>query len=333
MEIIDRYVSAVVKRLPEKSRAEVERELRVNIQDMLPDEYEEADVHQVLLSLGNPADLAAQYYEPKRYLISPERYANYMYVLKIVSIVAAIVIPFAAIVTVLTDAQGDSPIDLLVRMIVQTIVMAFQAVFVVFGCVTLIFALLERVDTKYSQWPYTGKPWTIKDLEAVQVMNSRSIDKTEPIFSIVISVFFAIVICFYPDLLGWYSKADGEWDITPLFNAEVLRAYVPFVLALSVFGIVIAVLKLIQQKWSMRTAWMNVLFDVCIIVFICAFFLNGDLFTDAFIEKFALGVKADSDSLESIWDKSSYGLAAFITLSMVWDGISGLFKARKSLDR
>lgn len=333
MEIIDRYVYAVVKRLPEKSRAEVERELRSNIDDMLPDDYEEADVHEVLLSLGNPADLAAQYYETKRYLISPERYANYIYVLKIVSIVASILVPIAAIVSVLTDAQGEGTIDLIVRMFVQTIVMAFQAAIVVFGCVTLIFALLERVDSKYSQWPYTGQPWTIKDLEAVQVTNSRSVDKSEPIFSIVLSVIFAIFVCFYPELVGWYQKVDGEWIITPLFHVEVLRAYVPFLLALSVFSIVIAALKLIQQKWTMRLAWMNVLFNACNIVFICAFFLNGDLFADAFIEKFALVIEVDPDSLERIWDKCRYGLAAFITVSMIWEAVSGLSKARKSLPR
>ena len=99
MDIIDRYVHAVVKRLPEKSRAEVERELRANIEDMLPDSYEEADVHKALLSLGNPAALAEQYRETKRFLISPELYGTYIYVLKIVSIIAALAIPVAAFVT------------------------------------------------------------------------------------------------------------------------------------------------------------------------------------------------------------------------------------------
>lgn len=202
MEVIDRYVYAVIKRLPEKSRAEVERELRENIADMLPDSYEEADVHKALLELGNPAELAEQYRETKRFLISPALYGSYIYVLKIVSIIIAIAIPIAAFVTVLTDAQETGTINFIAQMFGQIIVMALQAAFIAFGAVTLVFVFMDRFDKKYAQWPYTGKPWAIKDLQEVPGSHSRSIAKSEPIFLIVTSVVFGIAICFFPELLG-----------------------------------------------------------------------------------------------------------------------------------
>ncbi|MBO9600849.1 MAG: hypothetical protein J7559_23875 [Cohnella sp.] len=329
MEVIDRYVYAVVKRLPEKSRAEVERELRANIEDMLPDGYEEAEVHQALLSLGNPAVLAEQYRETKRYLISPELYGNYIYVLKIVSIVALIAIPIAAFVEVLTDAQGDSPFELLIRAFVQAIVMAFQAAMPLFGIVTLIFAFLERADKKYSQWPYTGKPWTIKDLNEVPAKHPRVISRYESIFSIVISVVFGIAVCFYPDLLAWYSNDNGEWSSVPIFNESELRPYIPFLLALTAFSVGLATLKLIQQKWTKHLAWLNVVLNVCDIAFICIFFLDPNLVSDAFISTFATNVETDLDSFRNTWDNSKHGLAALISIIMVVDGISGLIKARK----
>lgn len=329
MEVIDRYVYAVVKRLPEKSRAEVERELRSNIEDMLPDTYEEADVHKVLLSLGNPADLAEQYRETRRYLISPQLYGSYIYVLKIVSIVALFIIPIAAVIEVLMDAQGYGPGELFARAIVQSIVTAITAAFPLFGAVTLLFVFLERVDKKYSQWPYTGKPWTIKDLNEVPAAHPRSIAKSESIFSIVTSVVFGIAVCFYPEYIAWYSNENGDWSSIPVFIESELRPYIPFLLALTAFSVVLATLKLIQQKWTVHLAWLNVLFNVCNIAFVCTFFLDPNLVSEAFISTFATNVNSDLDSFRNIWEKSAYGLAACISVAMVWDGVNGVIKARK----
>lgn len=329
MEVIDRYVYAVVKRLPEKSRAEVERELRANIEDMLPDPCEEADIHKVLLKLGNPAELAEQYRETKRYLISPELYGNYIYVLKIVSIVALFVIPIAAVADVLTDAQGDGPLTLFVRALVQSIVSSIQAAFPLFGAVTLIFAVLERVDKKFSQWPYTGKPWTIKDLHEVPAAHPRSIAKSESIFSIVMNVVFGIAICFYPEYIAWYSNKNGDWSSVPIFNESELRSYIPFLLALTAFSVALATLKLIQQKWTRHLAWLNVLLNVCDIAFICTFFLDPNLVSDSFISTIATNLEADPDSFRHAWDNGKYGLTAFISIIMIWDGVNGLVKARK----
>jgi hypothetical protein len=70
--LIDRYLYDITKRLPEKSRADVERELRSNIEDMLPEDPTDDDVVRVLTELGSPAKLSAAYRSNPRYLISPE---------------------------------------------------------------------------------------------------------------------------------------------------------------------------------------------------------------------------------------------------------------------
>lgn len=329
MKVIDSYVYAVVKRLPEKSRAEVERELRANIEDMLPDQYEETDVHKVLLSLGNPAVLAEQYREGKRYLIGPELYGNYSYVLKIVSIVALFAIPAVSILTVLMDTQGDGPFELLLRMLVEAIAMAFQLFLPVFGAVTLIFACLERADKKHSQWPYTGKPWTIKDLEEAPASKTRTIPKSEPILSIATSVIFAIALCFFPELIGLYMNENGVWDSTPLFVESELRFYVPFLLALTTATVILATLKLIQQRWTSRLAGLNVVLVICNIAFVCALFLNSDVVSDDFLSTFAANVNSDLEPFRSGWETGVYILTAFLTISMVWDGINGVLKSRK----
>ena len=66
MELIDRYVYAVVKRLPATQRADIEKELRSLIEDMTAEtvaagQPEKSAVDSVLRQLGHPALLAAQY--------------------------------------------------------------------------------------------------------------------------------------------------------------------------------------------------------------------------------------------------------------------------------
>jgi len=57
-QLIDRYIYDVVRRLAEKDRDEVSRELESNIYDMLPDDPSEEDIRKVLYDLGAPCGLA-----------------------------------------------------------------------------------------------------------------------------------------------------------------------------------------------------------------------------------------------------------------------------------
>src|SRR5690606_19558338 len=87
-DLIERYIYDVKRRLREDQRAEIEKELRMNIEDMLADDYSDENIESVLLSLGSPAKLANNYKEP-RYLISPDIFDDYIRVLIIVLIVFA----------------------------------------------------------------------------------------------------------------------------------------------------------------------------------------------------------------------------------------------------
>jgi uncharacterized membrane protein len=68
MEKLERYIYAVTKKLPEKQRGDIEKELRSLIGDMLADrvgenEASSDDMEAVLIELGNPNELADQYRE------------------------------------------------------------------------------------------------------------------------------------------------------------------------------------------------------------------------------------------------------------------------------
>ena len=54
MNLIERYVRAVKKYLPNDLKEDVAKELTTNILDMLPEYYTEEDVYKVLTELGSP---------------------------------------------------------------------------------------------------------------------------------------------------------------------------------------------------------------------------------------------------------------------------------------
>ena len=87
MELIERYVNDVGRRLPKKQRDEVRRELRSALLDAVePSEGEpsEADVVAALTRMGPPETVAASYRPADQYLIGPELYPDFKRVLGIV---------------------------------------------------------------------------------------------------------------------------------------------------------------------------------------------------------------------------------------------------------
>ena len=79
MDLVDRYVHEVGRRLPRRSRSDIEAEIRSTIEDMLDgyaekqgSEVDEDMVVEVLREFGQPEKVAASYHTGKQYLIGPE---------------------------------------------------------------------------------------------------------------------------------------------------------------------------------------------------------------------------------------------------------------------
>ena len=102
-DLIERYIYAVTKRLPGKTREDVARELRTLIEDMLKERCGEVtpsdkDIRVVLTELGTPNELYEQYAgDGKRCLIGPPYYTTYVFVMKIVLICVAFGMTLSAV--------------------------------------------------------------------------------------------------------------------------------------------------------------------------------------------------------------------------------------------
>ena len=247
--MIERYIYAVIKELPKNVREEVAAELRALIGEMIDgmdDSFsEEEKINRVLRELGNPKELANRYRGKERYLIGPKYFDQYILVIKIV-----ILSVFIGISTV-SGFAGIFSMNVLSKMIGSYIGTLFSAVMQGVAWVTVVFAVLEYKDSSYEsnriqeEWD----PSQLPELPDEKALISRG----ESIFAIIISTIM-IFFFFIPDKVGLYYLLDGQLNFIPLFNPENLAPFKVVVFIVFIINIVIELIKIIEGRWTMRTA-------------------------------------------------------------------------------
>lgn len=271
MELIERYIYAVTKELPESSKEDVAKELRANIEDMLTDHYEENDVINVLQELGNPWKLAEEYQPNQRYLIGPAYYGKYISVLKLV---LSIVLPIMVLVTFLgllfSNPELNVTTDLSViiqQVITNGIGVVIEAGLQVALWVTLVFVVLERRLLEKS--PVKGLiksnegNWSIKDLPHL-VPDNKKIKRSSTISSMCWMILTASVLYFQPQLIAIYINlgSEGTSQVIPLLNTERLQHFMPFFLILVLFQMIIFIWKYIVQYWNKALIRVQLVFNI-----------------------------------------------------------------------
>ncbi|MEN6314739.1 MAG: hypothetical protein ABFD25_10870, partial [Clostridiaceae bacterium] len=247
MEMIDRYVCAVTECLPEDTREDVAKELRANIEDMLPDNAAEKDVRAVLERLGDPVILANEYRQAKKYLIGPALYDNYISVLKLVIGIAVVVFTFLSLLGNLSKpVDGAGFADLIASALSGALEGAGQA----FVWVTVVFAIFERCGVSESYKPLKKHKWTVDDLQPATTSAKSKIPRSEAIVSIVFTVIFTVLLIYRPQFIGWYENGkNGIELIAPVFNIGSLKPYIPAFILLALFQLCLSAYKLIAGKW------------------------------------------------------------------------------------
>ncbi len=110
--LTERYLAATLRGIPEKQRPDVERELRSSIADAVEDrvangEDRVAAETAVLEELGNPTRLAAGMTGRPLYLIGPELFVAYRYIL---FLLLGIVVPIVGVVETVVEINGGAGI-------------------------------------------------------------------------------------------------------------------------------------------------------------------------------------------------------------------------------
>ena len=291
-DLIERYIYAVVKRLPASRRAEVEAKLRERIAertrsttgdnarddnsradgvDSIQDNAAEParvdadrsadaeDLRRVLSEMGDPVAVADEFRGRERALIGSALYETYIFVLKIVLAAVGIGMLIASAIQV---AQGD----LGGRDVVEQVWSTFASILgniwngllSSFAVVTIVFALVEHYSSnedlkKMERELHEGHlPWSPDSLPAVPIEKLR-IKRSDPIVAIVFSLIFLVIINTMPELIGLYRQGSNGLQITGFVGDGFIR-YIPWISVVVVLGIALEILKLAYGRWN----WLQV---------------------------------------------------------------------------
>lgn len=199
MELIDRYLYAVGRYLPADRRDDILAELRANILASVEDRQEELgraltqdEVESILKQHGHPMVVAARYW-PQQYLIGPTVFPYYWHVMKIA-------FPWVTLLYLVSHALVFISRPVTVQALVEIMVGYIPALFYAGAWITLAFALLEYVSTRYIKNKnvlYAWNPRSLPKVEATRAPEKRS----NPVFDLtgsIVALMFLIVIRQHP---------------------------------------------------------------------------------------------------------------------------------------
>lgn len=330
MEIVNRYIYAVTQKLPQNQRADIERELRGLIEDMMEERMDagvdsNVAAEEVLLELGVPGKLADQYRGAPRFLIGPEQFDTFTLVLKVVLVSIGISL------TVVFGIQVVLAPESILKLFFSYVCSLFQGVIHGFAWTALSFLLIEFLGVR------TGKPvpdardqWRPSQLPPVPHPKTQ-IKRVDTIFAIVFSIFFGLLFTFAYDLLGIYIKdAEQGWSRIPFFNKDVYAEYLPLLVVNSVLIVLTECWKLITRKWTTVIIGLRVLVNLVSIVLAFVMFGNLHLWNPDFMDQMAVAGFFDSESarasVENIWSEVQLRFSMLITLIAVLDIIASVWK-------
>lgn len=320
MNLIKLYIQEVTRRLPEKSRQDIALELESTIYDMLPKDYTEKDVQHVLEKLGNPAVLASQYNEKPMHLIGPKYYDMYVTLLKLI-IPIAVICSLIAIVAgkFFNPIEDGAVLETMLSLIGEGIWNVINVAIQTFFWITIIYAILERVDVIKENSPLSIrlKPWTPEDLlkTAIYVPKYKKIGYFELSSSLIWTAIWGTTYFYAGQLLGIYESGEtGLRMITPAFNQEVLLSFWPLVVLMILSEIALTFYKMIQKQWTYKLATSFMIYRIVSIVVLILILTHANLFTAEFLNQLSSYFTTTSEIVKNrfIW--------GVIAISIVFEG-------------
>ncbi len=264
-ELISRYVTAIGKHLPKKSRADIENEIRSTLEDILADRSEktgrpvdEAMVKEVLKSYGAPEKVAATYL-PERYLIGPRMYPLFWLVLRIVfSVLTVLAIIGLGIRIGMSPASTEAIASTVGNALLQYI----NGLIIALGNIVLVFAILERVlpESEFKSLKTSDE----SEWDPEQLMSEPTGDEVriwEPVLGILFTFAALAVFNFYPQIISFASFQAGGPRTIPLLSGAFFR-YLPWLNLLWALEIIHELALLRLGRRTPLTRWFSIALKV-----------------------------------------------------------------------
>ena len=265
MDLIDIYVSEVGRRLPPKSRLDIEAEIHSVLEDNLEARRQAAGrpvddemTYEVLKEYGNPEKVAASYL-PERYLIGPSLYPSFMVLVKLILWVTGVL---ALVGLVISLVQSANSLQTAYQVFSKAVTEFYTSVLTSLVCVVLIFAISEWAVYRY------GGSEKIKGLPKTKEWDPHALGKILPINRVklgdviaeVVFTFIAILLFnFYPQAFALSFLPNGTWIVglgsspsTPFLSAAFFQ-YIPYLTILWSLTIILDIVQLRQGYWNTLT--------------------------------------------------------------------------------
>ncbi|MDR0914220.1 MAG: hypothetical protein LBM65_03550 [Oscillospiraceae bacterium] len=249
--MIERYVFEVARRLPEKEREDVKRELTANIMDMLSDNPSDEEIAGVLNELGDPTKLSEKYRQNPRYLISPAVFETYLRAIKIVLPIAGGVCFILGFILGITEfiTEAPSAVGIFAEAFAKGISLGFSAVFQALFVTTVVFVIAEHSGAKIKE---KSALWTVDKLPKELPDDKARIPLSDGVVALCLTVIFstlAVIICLWREPFGNFLILFDK-PLTTTLSDEFLTACVPVIIITAAFGIAEAILKIVHRRWS-----------------------------------------------------------------------------------
>ena len=327
MNLIDRYVYAVTKGLPQKQREDIGKELRTLIDDMLEqhqgDESYEKKVERVLLGLGDPELLAESYRESKRYLIGPQNFENYIFILKIVMGAVFLGISIATVVGSFFDVQEG-----VISIFASYITTLLSALMQGFAWVTAAFAIAEYNGIKLLDKEDMKGEWSIAELPEVP-QKEAVISKEEVVFSILFSTTFIGILGFAPHIVAAYiNNGVGGTTIIPVFNLAIISQFKMLLVAIFVLEVIKEAIKLYYGRWTLKVSIPLTVISIATTIITVSIFANSNIWNANF--PFEVMKHLDINiAVSSFWSSFRTGFIIIVILSTLIEISTSLYKGIK----
>jgi hypothetical protein len=264
MDLLDRYVNAIGKHLPQKTRADIETEIRSTLEDMLADRSEktgqpvdDAMVKDLLKEYGAP-DKVAGTYLPERYLIGPRMFPFFWMVVKIVF---AVLTTLAIIGLGIRVGTAPVPAEIALSTAGKALLEYIQGMIAAVGNIVVVFAILERVlpESQVSQL----NPSDEKDWDPAMLMMEPDSDDVKP-WEPIVTIFFMLVglavFNFYPHIIGVMVNPESVQFIPILSDA--FFTYLPWLNLLWLLGVGVQMVLLRQGRYTPPIRWISIALEI-----------------------------------------------------------------------
>ena len=257
MNLIDRYVHEIGRRLPPKSRSDIEKELRSALEDMLEDRSKKEGrapddemTIQVLKENGKPEKVAASYM-PERYLVGPQLFPTFWMIVKIVFLVLTSLAMVGLVISLVNANPAPAEIG---RSILNALTQYFSGIVSAFGNIVLVFAIIQYFvpDLKFDS--KKDEEWNPRDLPDV-VEESDRVTIAGAIAETVFIVLGLAIFNIYPEYIGIYGFSNTGNFFVP-FLSQTFFSYMPWINLIWGLQIALNAWLLQQLRWNSGMRWL-----------------------------------------------------------------------------